>query len=147
MPVDSKGGPEHTVDIIKACALIDQWHAEAATIFDCKNMAVVSHPPYPLMWLLVILSCFQKWNLSCRSVVSRISLKFRNNCWMSYMCFQKASSSSGRNTGPIALTFRARASYPLGRHLNTSALSHGTSVLPSRTATASAVYIIRSQFI
>jgi len=37
------------------------------------------------------------------------------------------------------LTFRARASYPLGQHLNTSALSHGTSVLPSRTATASAV--------
>ena len=39
----------------------------------------------------------------------------------------------------VLLTFRARASYPLGRHLNTSALSHGTSVLPSRTATASAV--------
>jgi len=108
MSVDSKGRPEHTVDIIKACALTDQWHAEAATIFGCKNMAVVPHPPYPLMWLLVILSCFQKWNLSCRSVVSRISLKCRNNCWLSYMWFQKASSSSasssGRNTGPIALT-------------------------------------------
>jgi len=37
------------------------------------------------------------------------------------------------------LTFRARASYRLGRHLNTSAVPHGSSVLPSRTATASAV--------
>jgi len=37
------------------------------------------------------------------------------------------------------LTFRARASYRLGRHLNTSALPQGSSVLPSSTATASAV--------
>ena len=39
----------------------------------------------------------------------------------------------------LILTFTARASYHLGRHLNTSALPQGSSVLPSRTATASAV--------
>jgi len=37
------------------------------------------------------------------------------------------------------LTFTAHASYRLGRHLITSALPQGSTVLPSRTATASAV--------
>lgn len=128
MPVDSKGGPEHAVDNSKVCAFIDQWQAEAATIFGWKNMAVVPHPPYPLMWLPVILSCFKKWNLSYRSVVSRISLKCRNNCWLSYMWFEKASSSiasgSGRNAGPIALTQKVTVMWGRGLWPTTKLLNH-----------------------
>lgn len=75
-----------------------------------RNVAVVSHPPCLQMWLFVVLSCFQKWNLIYRRVISRISLKCRNNCWLSYMWFQKVgsniASSSSRNTGPSALTHK-----------------------------------------
>ena len=43
------------------------------------------------------------------------------------------------NFSKLCLTFTPVASYRLGRHLNNSALPHGSSVLHSRTATASAV--------
>ena len=42
-----------------------------------------------LIFTLVIYSCFGKWNYSYEGIVSRMSLKFRNSPWPSYMWYQK----------------------------------------------------------
>lgn len=42
-----------------------------------------------LIFTLVISSCFGKWNCSYEGMVFRMSLKFRNSPWPSYMWYQK----------------------------------------------------------
>jgi len=65
---------------------------------------------------------------------------FRQRVLPSLYYAQAARGVRAPNRGTLTtLTFRARASYRLWRHLNNSALPQSSSVLPSRTATASAV--------
>jgi hypothetical protein len=57
------------------------------------------------LWFLLV----SKHEIAAKKgVISRMSLKFRNNCWQSYMRFQNVSSSSTsstvRNAAPIAWT-------------------------------------------
>lgn len=47
---------------------------------------------------LVISFSFCGYNCSYKCTVSRIPLKYRNDCWLSYMWFQKLSFSSGKRT-------------------------------------------------
>jgi hypothetical protein len=50
-----------------------------------------------LIWPLLICSCFQEWNHANNYIIFRMFLKFRNNCWSSYIWLLRISSSSGRN--------------------------------------------------
>lgn len=71
-----------------------------------KNMAVVHNPTYLPEWACEISSCFQKLNNSYKNIISRMSLKFRNNCQLTYKQFKKISLrsayTSGRNIRPAA---------------------------------------------
>ena len=74
-----------------------------------KNMAVFPHSPYsPDLAASCIFFC--EWNQSYRVLISRIHLKFRNNCWQPLMWFKQVNnlsvSSSIRNTDSIAPTWK-----------------------------------------
>jgi len=76
-----------------------QWHLLAT-----NNMAVGPTFITWLSWSLLIPSCFWEWNYSYEDVISRMSLKCRNNHWLSYVWFWNISPSIGRSAGHTALT-------------------------------------------
>lgn len=76
-------------------------NSRSRDIFAIQNCC--GPPPLLPAWLaLLIYSCFQD------SIIFRMFLKFRNNCFMSYMQCDEVSSNvaanSGRNPGPSPLT-------------------------------------------
>jgi len=78
-------------------------------ILAAKNVAVFPHLPYspdlPASGIF-----FHEWNQSYEGLISRIRLKFRNNCWPPLVHFKQVNnlgvSSSIRNTEPIAPTWK-----------------------------------------
>lgn len=92
---------EFELDMCTINKKMKQKNSRSSDIFATKNCC--GTPPSLLAWLaLLIYSCFQD------SIIFRMFLKFRNNCFMPYKQFHEVSSNvaanSGRNPGHSPLT-------------------------------------------
>jgi hypothetical protein len=111
MPAKSNGGLGCAVVLCKVCTLVaHRWREVVVCV--CQELcwmksemtrtfsqgSKAGDETWPYSYNL------ETKQQSCKGFISRMSLKFRNNCSLSYTRFQNVSSSSGWNAGPDALT-------------------------------------------